>query len=690
MPARLREDEDADELVLKLGGQGNEFSDQLAKVKEMSGVGKRYDGGTKTWRFPNDPDALMAVVHSVEPELSAELAARVKKAAAEIAGDLITRLPDDAALSIPWRERLTPKQRAGVDFIAEHPRTLLCDEMGGGKTIEAISSVYESLLRARITLDDDQTVRKLSEATTNEPILAGQQAPGQIPGVLQGLSTSGTGEAARGRNEIAAEIQGTALRGLWDSASARVYGPGSHQAEAVRSDEPGVLPQDDEGRDRTVRASLSELSSVEALPRGRFLVVCPNSVTGVWMRELSNWVGVGGIVIDGKTPEKRAEQLDGATDWVIINWEKLQKSVGLLPLLEKINWDAVIADEAHRAKNRKAQKTKGLWKLRAPMQIAATGTPIMNDPGELWSLLRWLRPQQYTSYWKFFYDYCDFYNGYKGKKMVKGVRNADALRFELADKMVRRTKREIHKGIPKPFPPSVRVIPMKPAQQKLYDEALKEFWLDVIQAASESDDPSLMPEHVEDIMNAGDLESVKMLIPNAAARLVRCRQIATSPAVLGGPDESGKLDAVMDTITDAEDGRPFVVFAWYRPTVQLILDRLEHAKISARGFTGDTPAKDRTALAAEFQDGKFDVIVATIATGGEGIDLFRSSDVLMVEEDWVPAKNQQAIDRCDRMGQQNPVQAQFFRSADSVETGKLAPKLATKTLITTTILGATA
>lgn len=579
MPARLHEEDD--ELVLKLGGDG--FDDQLAKAKEL--VGRRYNAPDKTWRFPNDADSLMAVVHSMEPELTAELAARVKKAAAEVAGDLITRLPDDAALAIPWRERLTPKQRAGIDFMAEHPRTLLCDEMGAGKTIEAISSVYEYGIRHNYMTTD---------------------------------------------------------------------GP-------------------------------------------RVLVVCPNSVTGVWLRELSNWAGVGGIVIDGKTPEKRAEQLDNATGWVIINWEKLQKSVKLLPLLEKIKWDAVIADEAHRAKNRKAQKTKGLWKLRAPMQIAATGTPIMNDPGELWSLLRWMRPEQYTSYWKFFYDYCDFYNGYRGKKMVKGVRNPDALRFELADKMVRRTKREIHVGIPKPFDPLTRIIPMKPAQQKLYDEALKEFWLDVVQEVQKKIDgtePGMFDDlidpaaELEKAAESGDLETIKMLIPNAAARLVRCRQIASSPAVLGGPDESGKLDAVMETITDAEEGRPFVVFAWYKPTVEIIVQRLHKLGIDARGFTGDTPVKDRTRLANEFQDGKFQVIVATIATGGEGIDLFRASDVLLAEEDWVPAKNQQAIDRCDRMGQENPVQAQFFRSADSVETGKLAPKLATKTLITTTILGA--
>ena len=35
--------------------------------------------------------------------------------------------------------KLYPYQQAGVDWLAAHPRALLCDEQGLGKTIQAIA-----------------------------------------------------------------------------------------------------------------------------------------------------------------------------------------------------------------------------------------------------------------------------------------------------------------------------------------------------------------------------------------------------------------------------------------------------------------------------------------------------------------------------------------------------------------------
>jgi len=45
--------------------------------------------------------------------------------------------------------------------------------------------------------------------------------------------------------------------------------------------------------------------------------------------------------------------------------------------LNEIEWGAVIADEAHKAKNPKAKQTRSLWAIakNAPYRYAATGTP---------------------------------------------------------------------------------------------------------------------------------------------------------------------------------------------------------------------------------------------------------------------------------------------------------------------------
>jgi SNF2 family DNA or RNA helicase len=422
------------------------------------------------------------------------------------------------------------------------------------------------------------------------------------------------------------------------------------------------------------------------------LIISPNSVTGHWKDELKKWADADSVILSGSSKQK-TEQLKDALNtpgvWIIVNWEAIR----LIPELAKVDWLAVLADEAHRAKNRKAKQTKALWKLRAPVQLALTGTPIMSSPGDLWAILKWLRREQYTSYWAFLANYAETYSGFKGKQIVVGVKNADSLRFELSDKLVRRTKREIHADIPEPFPPIERVIAMKPKQAAVYQEALKDFWLEIVAEipqmaeAEEMEEAKIREDLALAVDDPGGVERIKYMITNAAARLTRLRQVATSPALLGGEDESGKLDAVIETITDAEEGRPFVVFAWYKPTVQLIIDRLDSKGIEARGFTGDTKVTERHALAESFQSGDFQVIVPTLAVGGEGIDLYRSSDPLLAESDWTPAINKQGIDRCDRKGQTASVQGQYFYSEDTVDTGRLMPKQKLKTQIVETILG---
>jgi SNF2 family DNA or RNA helicase len=580
MPAKLAEE--SDKLVVKLVGTKLEFADQLATVKLIAG--RRYNPDDKQWEFPNDLETLLKIVSTLEPDMPVELLGKIKKARAKLAEELVTQLPDDAELLVPWADRLAPKQRSGVEFLVEHPHAFLADEMGAGKTAQAISAVYERAIRV-----------------------------GAAAGLPEGAPWGGT---------------------------------------------------------------------------PRVLVVAPNSVTGVWVRELEKWAGASAAVIDGTTSAKRDSQVQAAWDqgkWIVVNWEKLR----LMPKLATYHFDAIIADESHRAKNRKAQQTRALWKLKAPIQFALSGTPIMNEPGELWALLHWLRPEQYTSYWSFFYNYTDYYQGYRGKPVILGVKNSDALRFELADKMVRRTKREIHKDIPEKLPPQVIELEMKPKQKKLYEEAVKAFWLEIAQefrARDEADHTHTASLQMKEAMESDDLETLKLLIPNSAARLVRQRQIASSPAILGGPDESSKLDALVEIITDHPD-KPFVVFAWYKDTVRLIVERLRKKKVSVESFTGDTPQEDREPLAQSFQAGDFRVIVLTIMTGGAGIDLFRASTCIFAEQDWVPANNNQAIDRLHRKGQKDDVQAIFLQSADTVETGRIAPKNRTKEFIVTSILG---
>lgn len=597
MPARLVQ---GDEVILvKLGGSKEEFAAQLARVKTLAG--KRYNPNHptegKVWEIPDDDPTLLKLVSTVEPEMPPGLLARVRLARQEQATELVTQLPDDAELLVPWAHRMAGKQRSGVVFMLDTAggKALLADDMGGGKTVQAITVVEEYVLRA--TRDENP--------------------------------------------------KGFMLLG--------------------------------------------------DMPR---LVVAPASVLDHWRRELIKWADVPDesiFIIDGKTPAKREEQLAEAVAtpgaWVLVNWEKLQSRVKLVGAsskkkgpLEKVKWLAVIGDESHRAKNHDSQTARGLYKLRAPIQIAASGTPVMNNPGELYSILHWLRPEQYTSFWAFYHSYTEMYKGYQGRDVIIGVKNADGLRFELADKMVRRTKRQIHPDIPEPLDPIVYEPPMGKKQADIYGEAEKDFWFEIAQANDITADQKL--ELVEKLEGDLSVETVKMMIPNAAARTMRLRQVATSPALLGGEDVSSKLDEAEQIVLSNGLDQPFVWFAWFKDTVDLLVSRFRELGVDARGFHGGNSSRpERATMAAEFQEGVFPIICATIKTGGTGIDLFRAADCGFIEEDWVPGENQQAFDRIDRKGQGFHPQRHILRAPDTVDVGRIAPKLATKQLIVETITG---
>ncbi len=583
---KLEETEGDDELAVTLGGlRKAEFEDALARVRSIPG--KRWNPDDKSWRFPADADTATRLVQTLAPVPDPQVEALVRNHAAEVAGSLVTAIPDDAALAVPWREQLYAFQRGAVDYIAEHPKIILADDMGLGKTVEAISAAVEYHVR---------------NPSAPEPVTL-------MP-------------------------------------------------------EPG-------------------------------LIVCPNMLTRNWQNELVQWTGIDRDlvqIIDGKNKalrEKQAARTDA--HWFVVNWEKLR----LMPSLAERDWGAVIADEAHRAKNKDAKQTQALYKLTAPVQIAATGTPIMNNPAELWSLLRWLYPDVYGpqvkggGYWPFYYRFVEDYATQYGRVII-GVKNADALRFELKDKLVRRTKAD-----ELDLPPKVhqrQEVELNPQQRKLYEEAERQLVLDIaahVRGQIEGQEPEDVEQYVRDAAEAlaTNPEKAQYVIPNGAARITRLRQIASSPALIGGPDDSAKLDAVVELVKD-HPGKPFVVFTWFQETVRLLAERLRKLKPAVR--VGTIAGSDDAAPVVKlFQDGDLDIVVCTIAKGGVGLTLTRADTAIFVERDWVPAINEQAEDRLHRIGQDSHVTIITLEAADTVDGEKVARANRLKSAIVTSILGGT-
>ncbi len=145
----------------------------------------------------------------------------------------------------------------------------------------------------------------------------------------------------------------------------------------------GTIIADEMGLGKTIQAIgvINATSEVKTV-----LVVCPASLKHNWAREVRKWSSrpTNVHIVNGKRPpsEDKEVQVD------IINYDILHK------LDEKVGFDLLVCDEAHYVKNGKAKRTKALHALarRCKRVVLLTGTPILNKPVELWSLLQVAAP----------------------------------------------------------------------------------------------------------------------------------------------------------------------------------------------------------------------------------------------------------------------------------------------------------
>jgi len=374
-------------------------------------------------------------------------------------------------------------------------------------------------------------------------------------------------------------------------------------------------------------------------PNGRILVLCPNSLKYWWDAEIRRWHPEAHILV------LRSGRLYRDRDWaaykrlpsgyLIVNWEALR----LLPQVLAQVWQWILADEAHRVKNRDTQVYHALNTVRTGRLVLITATPFANKPAELWTLLHMVAPHRYTSYWRFFEMYTD-YSPWDPYRTIRGVKNADLLARELAPIMIRRTKTECLPQLPEKTYTTIR-LELEPHQARAYLQMAKEMYVE---------------------LESGDaIEAV-----NTLSLLTRLRQLVSTTATLDVTDYSAKLDAVMDLVQDAPDDR-FVIFTQFRKTVEALVRRLTEAGISSLWLMGGLGADEVAQRVAAFQSGCGRVFVATTQTGGVGLTLTSAHTLVFIEKHYSPAVQEQAEDRIHRMGQKVAVQIISLLCNDTVD-----------------------
>jgi SNF2 family DNA or RNA helicase len=142
------------------------------------------------------------------------------------------------------------------------------------------------------------------------------------------------------------------------------------------------------------------------------------------------------------------------------------------------------------------------------------------------------------------------------------------------------------------------------------------------------------------------------------ASLTRLRLLASNPRLFDAHSTvaSSKLARLMDLVDElVAAGQRALVFSQFTSHLALVQEQLDARGLRYVQLDGATPARQRRARVAAFQDGEAPLFLISLKAGGTGLNLTAATNVIHLDPWWNPAVEDQASDRAHRLGQRKPV-----------------------------------
>lgn len=461
---------------------------------------------------------------------------------------------------------------------------------------------------------------------------------------------------------------------------------------ALLADEMGT------GKTATTLSAIRYMDEIGASPYPA-LVVCPNTVKRNWASEIELWLpGATAYVLAGSIIQRRRMLKMAAEDpraVVITNIESVRSMSRLagygsirlakcrdcdregdpdLPAtrcevhpkeFNDFGFRTCVLDEAHRCKDPKSKQTRAVWSTfhgpTVKYRWALTGTPIANHPGDLWSLMHAVAPQDYQTRSKFIERYAQIsWNAY-GMEIHGLLQDRKAEFFQFLNPRMRRViKSQVLTHLPDKIY-STRTVELSPKQRKIYAELEK--------GATAQ-------------LESGDVLTVAHNL-TLATRLL---QLASSTCAIEYgedpenysdwkvvlTDPSSKIDELM-SIMEELGGAQVAIAAEHRQLLDLVAARFDKARIKYAVVTGAVDERQRAENVRAFQAGEVQAMLFTFKAGGVGINLTAAGTLVRLQRSWSLVDHKQGEDRCHRPGSERHDQVHIIDivAEDTIEQAQL-------------------
>lgn len=417
----------------------------------------------------------------------------------------------------------------------------------------------------------------------------------------------------------------------------------------IDADQPGL------GKTPTAIAFCNEIEAQ------RILVIVPASVRIQWGERIAEWTTIPKCNVSVMLKVK--DGIHPTSHYQVLSYDAA-RNPAIMRAIAKYKWDVLICDEAHKMKNIEALTTRAiLGNTRGEYQhgdikmpaiakhcekhLALTGTLLLNRPSECYVLFRFFDHQAID-----FANEEQFKNRYNRQadmKTIEGKRfklESTSLENELQNRlrvniMARHEKKDVLTLMKPPRYSIVKCEENGDVKSALNVEGMLNIPIDEIQTT-------------KDFEILGHIAEARRLMGMALAPQI----IEYAKDFLDGSDEK------------------LCVFGWHIDVLAMFEEGL--SRFGTVLINGKKSALARKKAVDDFtNEPSVRVFIGNIQSAGTGLDGLQTicSRCYLAEPDWVPAQNEQAVSRLDRIGQQGIVNAEIF-----VAPGSISEKILVKAL----------
>lgn len=464
---------------------------------------------------------------------------------------------------------------------------------------------------------------------------------------------------------------------------------------------------------RGLGKTLTSLIWLDMVQAKRVIVIAPNDIVPQFEEEIREWAPNRTILsLRGMTPGERTAfypVMQFAKEFIVtLNYEAWRKDKTIVDDLVAAGFDSIICDEAHKIKSSSKITARGVFQITyRPNYCAAcdkhenfcgpwvtgkglpkdvnyrfhnekcptcsgpltstvknvltmTGTPMLNKPQELFSLLYMVDCERFYSEKNFLRDYC-YQAGPNRWRFLSG--GLDRLTKSMSEFFVQRNREDAGIHIP---PPAVRIYRIDKDKSKYAKQYEAEYNL---------------KHNAALVLENGDVQSMLYILEI----ILRERQCMTWPAgiVLKDPEtkeiicnfdvqESQKLDEAASLLQDLiEEDERVIVFSKFKAPLYEMRKRFPDEPMVVA--TGDQSTHLRTQVVRDFdlktapETPRWKVAFATYDAFATGLNLNAARHVIMLDDEWSPGMEDQAIGRIDRLNSTDQANVHIFRVNKSID-----------------------